>query len=113
MQFEKCSASKLERRKGFTAIFVIGASFPILLMVIFFTFAYTRNVTFPHLMKLIMYFSPLTTIDIYSMWSYFAANVIVHWVLFKAYDGMEKSLSKFMEVYVETMSGIITRGTCT
>ena len=91
-------------------MFVIGASFPILLMVIFFTYAYTRNVTFPHLMKLIMYFSPLTAMDIYSMWSYFPANIIVHWILFKAYTGMEKSLSEFLEAYVQTMTGIVTRG---
>ena len=110
LQFENCSSTKLERKRGFTAMFVIGASFPILLMVIFFTYAYTRNVTFPHLMKLIMYFSPLTAMDIYSMWSYFPANIIVHWTLFKAYTGMEKSLSEFLEAFVQTMTGIVTRG---
>ena len=110
LQFEKSSSTKLERKKEFRAIFVIGASFPILLMAIFFIYAYTRNVTFPHLMKLIMYFSPLTTMDVYSMWSYFPANVMFHWVLFKVYTGMEKSLTEFMELYVETMHGIITKG---
>ena len=48
--------------------------------------------------------------DIYSMWSYFPANIIVHWVLFKAYTGMEKTLPEFLEVYVQTMTGIVTRG---
>ena len=80
------------------------------MMVIFFLYAYTKNVTFPPLMNLIMYFSPLTTLDIYSQWSYFPANVLVHWVLYKAYAGMEKSLSEFMDLYVMTMNGVITSG---
>ena len=48
--------------------------------------------------------------DLYSMWAFLAAYVIVHWPMYKCYVGMDERLTDFVDAYVRTMKGFVTKG---
>ena len=64
-------------------------------------------------MRFIVRFSPLTAMDLYSMWAFFAAYVLVHWPIYRCYMGMDEGLTDFVGAYVYTMKGIVTEGNFT
>ena len=48
--------------------------------------------------------------DLCSLWAFFAAYVLVHWPIYKCYMGMGEGLTDFVDTYVYTMKGIVTKG---
>ena len=68
----------------------------------FFTFA-----------QFIVRFSPLTAMDLYSMWAFLAAYVLVHWPIYRCYMAMDQRLTDFVRAYVCNMKGIVTEGNFT
>ena len=73
-------------------------------------FTYLNNVDFVDLMKLMIQFSPLTTMDLGSNWGYVASYYVVHYSLYRSYSGMERKLTQFAQIYVGEMKGIVSKG---
>ena len=79
---------------------------------VFIMSAYLNNVDFLDLMVLMIQFSPLTTMDLYSNWGYVSSYYVVHYSLYRSYSGMEKKLTQFAQIFVGEMKGIVSKGKC-
>ena len=76
---------------------------------VFIMSAYLNNVDFLDLMVLMIQFSPLTTMDLYSNWDYVSSYYVVHYSLYRSYLGMEKKLTQFAQIFVGEMKGIVSK----
>ena len=79
---------------------------------VFIMSAYLNNVDFIDLMMLMIQFSPLTTMDLFSNWGYVSSYYVVHYSLYRSYFGMERKLTQFAQIFVGEMKGLVTKGNC-
>ena len=110
-QFTNSAATKLARKRCSGAMFLAGAAIPGTAVTVFIMFSYMNNVDFMDLMKLMIQFSPLTTMDLCSNWGYVASYYVVHYSLYRGYSGMEEKLTQFAQIYVGAMEGAVSKGT--
>ena len=48
--------------------------------------------------------------SLFSLWSYAASYVIVHWPIYRIYMGKGQRLTDFAKTYSSTMIGVVTKG---
>ena len=109
-QFTNASATELKRKDRSGAIFLAGVAIPGAAVTIFIMFTYLNNVDFIELMKYMIQFSPLTTMDLCSNWGYVASYYVVHYSLYRSYAGIEEKLTRFAQIYVGAMKGVVSKG---
>ena len=59
---------------------------------------------------IIAHFSPLTNWDVFIVYTFQTASVMMPFILCKSYKKMETTLSEFCQLYNQSMHGIMTKG---
>ena len=57
--------------------------------------------------EIMAHFSPLTYWDVFIVYTFQASSFIMPLILHKSYKRMEKSLTEFSQLYVQSMHGVI------
>ena len=112
-QFQDSAATKLGRKKGFEMLFLFHAALPMLLassvLII-----YQWHIDVMMGFELLSYFSPLTNWDVFILYTFQASGFIMPIIQHKSYKRMENSLAEFSQLYIQSMHGLICKGTfCT
>ena len=106
-QFEDETATQVIRKSRFGIVFVLLTLIPMMIVVLYLIWVNAIGMNLVAFNELLTYFSPLTRSDSLSI--YFICNIslVLPFVLYKSYNGMETRLTKFAQIYSQCMRGII------
>ena len=102
---------ELSTKNNFGIIFVITAALPLLLVSISPILMYQNGLNIFLVLKVIVHFSPLSTWDISSVYSFLCTYILTHVVTRRCYRGMDVKLTEFAQLYASSMRGVVLEGT--
>ena len=109
LQFQDESATKLVKKKGSKVMFLLHAALPMTLSsATILIYSYHMDVMMGF--DIIAHFSPLTNWDVFIVYTFQTASVMMPFILCKSYKKMETTLSEFCQLYNQSMHGIMTKG---
>ena len=109
-QFEDTAATKLKKRNKFGVAFFIHALMPLIYSSAWNVWMSNIGLDSQFLMEIIIHFSPLSKWDLYSLWVLHVSYTFMPLTLHKSYSGMDKKLTDFVQLFSQSMHGIICKG---
>ena len=101
---------EVSRKSYFGIIFALTASLPFALVLISPIVMHQEGFDILLVLKIVVYYSPLSIYDLYSFYFYFALYLLTHLITHRCYRGMDVKLTEFAQEYASTMRGIVTAG---
>ena len=109
-QFEDAAATKLKKRRNFGFAFVLFAFMPSIFTNAWSVWMSNYGLDPQFLLDIVIRFSPLSKWDLYSLWVLHVSYMFMPLILHKSYSGMDKKLTEFVQLFSQSMHGIICKG---